>query len=133
MIEGAGLELAQVKESLDANLEQKEREVMHLSQAQAPHPANVNFEEILSQIHQGVQGLSQRLNPLRQGNHITHFLTHPKLINVTNVASNSSTNQCLVCYKFFDGWSGYYVISCSHYYHLVCLIRQIQSSSTCII
>ena len=57
MIEGAGLELAQVKETLEAKLAQKEREVMHLSQAQAPHLANVNFEERLSQIHQGVQGL----------------------------------------------------------------------------
>ena len=41
----AGLELAQAKESLEAKLTQKEREVMNLPQAQAPHPANLNFED----------------------------------------------------------------------------------------
>ena len=64
-LEGAGLELAaQVKETLEAKLTQKKREVMNLSQAQAPHLANINFKERLSQIHEGVQGLLQCQNPL---------------------------------------------------------------------
>ena len=96
MIEGARLELAEVKETLEAKLEQKEREVVNLLQAQAPHLANVKFEERLSHIHQEVQGLMQCLNPLCQGNHISHFLTHPKLITNTTTASSSTNAQCPV-------------------------------------
>lgn len=133
IVEGAGIELNKVKESLGAKLAEKEQEAIRLSQVQTPPPSNAKVETQLNKLSQDVQGLSQRLNPVRQGNHITHFLMHPELVGVNDVASGSSNNNCPVCYKVFDGWSGHYVLSCGHYYHLVCLIRHMQTVASCAI
>ena len=91
------------------------------------------MEAQLNKLTQDVQGLSQRLNPVCQGNHISHFLIHPKLVDMNNVASSSSNDQCLVCYKLFDGWIGYYMLPCRHYYHFICLVHQMKNASTCLI
>ena len=131
MVEGAGLELIKVKESLEAKLAEKEQETVRLSQVQTPPPTTTKMEAQLNKLTQDVQGLSQRLNPIRQGNHISHYLVHPELIDSNNVASSSSNDQCPVCYKLFDGWSGYYMLPCRHYYHFICLVRQMQNAPTC--
>ena len=103
MVEGDSLELNKVKETLEAKLAQKEQEIVRLSQVQTPLPNNAKMEAQLNKLSHDVQGLSQRLNPLCQGNHISHFLLHPKLINNNNAASSSSNDQCPMCYKLFDG------------------------------
>lgn len=134
IVEGAGLELAQVKQTLGEKLAEKEKEAVRLSQAQTPPPqANTRVEEQLNRLTEDVKGISDRLNPLRQGNHISHFLSHPELINEENVPSSSSGSQCPLCYKVFDGWSGCYMLPCGHYYHLVCLVRQMQHAPVCAI
>ena len=89
------------------------------------------MEARLTQLSEDVQGLSQQLNPsARQDNHISHFVIHPDVVN-SDAAGSSLTNQCPVCYKLFDNWSGYYMLACGHYYHLVCLVRIMQTTSTC--
>ena len=102
MVEGAGLELSKVKETLEAKLAQKEQEIVRLSQVQTPPPNNAKMEAQLNKLSHDVQGLSQCLNPLCQGNHISHFLLHPELIDNNNAASSSFNDQCPVCYKLFD-------------------------------
>ena len=133
MVEEAGLELSKIKETLGAQIVEKEQEVVRLSQAQTPPPSNAKVETQLNKLSQDVHDISQRLNPVRQGNHITHFLMHPELIGVNNVATSSTAAQCPVCYKIFDGWSGHYLLGCGHFYHLICLVRHMQSASTCIL
>ena len=133
MVEGAGLELSKVKETLEAKLAQKEQETARLSQVQTLPPNNAKIEAQLNKLSHDVQGLFQRLNPLCQGNHISHFLLHPKLVDNNNAASSSSNDQCPVCYKVFDRWSGYYMLPCRHYYHFICLVHQMQNASTCLI
>ena len=133
MVEGADLELTMVKETLEAKLAEKEQETIRLSQVQTPPPNNTKMEAQLNELSHDVQGLSQHLNPLCQGSHISHFLLHLELIDNNNVASSSSNDQCPVCYKLFDGWSGYYMLPCRHYYHFICLVRQMQNASTCLI
>ena len=133
MVEGAGLELIKVKETLEAKLAQKEQEIVRLSKAQTPPSSNTRVKAQLHKLSQDMQGSSQCRNPHCQGNHISHFLIHCKLVDVKNVASNSSNDQCPVCYNLFDGWSGHYMLPCCHYYHFVCLVRQMQSAPTCLI
>ena len=97
MVEGAGLELSRVKESLEAKLVEKEQEAVRLSQAQTPPPNNSKVEAQLNRLSQDVQGISHRLNPLRQGNHISHFLVHPDLVtDVNNVALQIISVQCAI-------------------------------------
>ena len=97
---------------MEAKLIEKEQETIRLSQVQTPPPNNTKMEAQLNKLTQDVHGLSQRLNPVQQGNHISHFLIHPELVNMSNAASNSSIDQCPVCYMLFDGWSGYYMLPC---------------------
>ena len=104
MVEGVGLEVSKVEETLEAKLAEKEQETIRLSQVQTPPPNNTKMEAQLNKLSHDVHGLSQCLNPFRQGNHISHFLLHLELIDNNNAASSSSNDQYPVCYKFFDGW-----------------------------
>ena len=112
MVERAGLELSKVQETLEAKLAQKEQETIRLRQVQNPPPNNTKMEAQLNKLSHDVQGLSQRLNPLCKGNRISHFLLHLELINNKNAASNFSNDQCPMCYKLFDRWSGYFMLPC---------------------
>ena len=47
MVEGAGLEMKHVKETLGAKLAEKEQETLRLTQAKTPPPSNVAVEEHL--------------------------------------------------------------------------------------
>ena len=103
MVEGDSLELNKVKETLEAKLAQKEQEIVRLSQVQTPLPNNAKMEAQLNKLSHDVQGLSQRLNLVCQGNHINQFLLHLELVDMHNAASSSSNDQCPMCYKLFDG------------------------------
>lgn len=135
MVEGAELELTKVKETWSKRLQDKEQEATRVFQAaQTPPASQAKVEAHLTQLRQDVQGLSQRLHPGQcQGNHISHFLSHPEVINPGEAGSSGGGNICPTCEKIFDSWSGHYMLSCNHYYHIVCLIRLMQTGSACLI
>lgn len=132
MVEGAEIELTKVKDIWSKRLEDKEHEAIRVFQAaQTPPASQAKVEAHLTQLSQDVQGLSHRLHPAsRQGNHISHFLSHPETVG-PHAAGSSNRDICPVCEKIFDSWSGHYRLSCGHFYHLVCLVRLMQTGSAC--
>ena len=52
-------------------------------------------------------------------------------MTVAHVVGLSGGILCPICEKIFDIWSGHYMLSRGHYYHLVCLVRLMQTGSTC--
>ena len=54
MVEGVGLELSKVKETLEAKLAQKEQETARLSQVQTPPPNNAKMEAQLNKLSHDV-------------------------------------------------------------------------------
>ena len=133
-LEGAQLELMQQKELLQKRLDDKEQEAQRILQAATPPPRQGKIEEGMTQIRADINSLSQRLpvsSSTSTSAHLMNIVLHPEAVIPPMDASSSTINQCPSCHKRFDTWSGHYMLACTHFYHLSCLIRSMVLGEQC--